>query len=272
MNISYLEKKAKWIRLEVLEAVARSGKAHIGGTFSAVELLVALYYGKILNFKINDSSWNNRDRFILSKGHACTALYAIFFDLGMISKKIYDSYGQNGGLGGQLEITIPGVDFNTGSIGHSVGVCAGMALASKLDGGSEYKAYTIIGDSELFEGSIWEAVIFASKYKLNNLVVIVDRNRLMVTDTIDDSGLYRKFKEKMRAFGWSCLEVDGHNLKSLILTLKKANNSKKPTLVLANTVKGKGVSFMENILDWHNALPSAEQLSEAKKELGYDKR
>lgn len=270
MNITNLEKKAKWVRFEVLKAAAKSGKAHIGGTYSAVELLVALYYGKMLNIKINDLSWSNRDRFILSKGHACTALYAIFFDLGMISKKIYDSYGENGGLGGQLEVTIPGVDFNSGSIGHSIGICAGMALAAKLDG-CNYKAYTIIGDSEMFEGSIWEAVIFAGKHKLNNLVVIVDRNRLMVTDIIDDSGLYRKFKEKMRAFGWSCLEVDGHNLKNIIQMLKKVDNFKKPTLIIANTIKGKGVSFMENRLEWHNTLPSAEQLLEAKRELGYER-
>lgn len=266
MKISDLEKKAQWVRLEVLKAAVKSGKAHIGGTFSAVELLVVLYYGNVLKFKIDDPSWKNRDRFFLSKGHACTALYAIFRDLGIISNSLYATYGKNRGLGGQLEITIPGIDFNTGSIGHSVGVCAGVALAAKLDG-KNYKAYTIIGDSELYEGSIWEAIIFASEHKLNNLIVIIDRNRLMVTDEIDDTGLYKDFKKKILAFGWSYFEADGHNFSSLISTLIKVRKAKNPTLIVANTVKGKGVSFMENNIKWHNANLSDDEIKRAKEEI-----
>lgn len=266
MKISDLQLKAKWVRLEVLRAAKKSGRAHIGGTFSAVELLVALYYGNILNFKKHELNWENRDRFFLSKGHACTALYAIFVDLGIMSKKTYETYGKNGGLGGQLEVNIPGVDFNTGSIGHSVGVCAGVALAAKLDG-KNYRAYTIIGDSELYEGSIWEAIIFASEHRLNNLVVIVDRNRLMVTDVIDDSGLYKKFEEKVKAFGWSYFDVDGHDLQSLIYTLGRVKKSKNPSLVIANTVKGKGVSFMENKAKWHNAALTEDQIKIASDEI-----
>ena len=266
MKISQLEEKARWVRLEVLKAAAKSGKAHIGGTYSAVELLVALYYGKILNYKVNDIHWKNRDRFILSKGHACTALYAIFYDLGIISKKTYESYGSDGGLGGQLEMTIPGVDFNTGSIGHSVGVCAGMALASKFDR-KNFKAFTLIGDSEFYEGSIWEILIFANEFKLNNLIVIVDRNRLMVTDTIDDSGLYRDFEKKVVSFGWSYFEVDGHDIKEIISSLKNAKVQKAPVVIIANTIKGKGVSFMENNIKWHNAALTEEDVSRAYEEL-----
>lgn len=266
MNISNLEKKAQWVRLEVLKAAAKSGKAHIGGTYSSVELFVALYYGKILNFKVDKLKWDERDRFILSKGHACSALYAIFLDLGIISKKLYKSYGNNGGLGGQLETTIPGVDFNTGSIGHSVGVCAGMALAAKLNG-KNFKTFTIIGDSEFYEGSIWEAVIFAGEQKLNNLIVIVDRNRLMVTDIIDDEGLYKNFKTKMESFGWSYFETDGHDLKNLQQTLKRARGSQKPAVVIAKTIKGKGVSFMENQLKWHNTSLNPIELEKASKEI-----
>ncbi|MCR4324876.1 MAG: transketolase [Candidatus Curtissbacteria bacterium] len=261
-----LKDKSRWVRLEVLNAAAKSGKAHLGGTYSCVELLVALYYGKILRYKTNNLNWENRDRFILSKGHACTALYAIFLDLGIISKEMYSSYGENGGLGGQLETWINGVDFNTGSIGHSVGVAAGIALAAKKNG-ENYRAYTIIGDSEPFEGSIWESVIFASDYKLNNLVVIIDRNRLMVTDVIDDEGLYKNFKEKMMSFGWNIFEINGHDFGEILGTFGKIELSKKPVVVIANTIKGKGVSFMENNLRWHNAALSEEELRAARKEI-----
>jgi len=266
MKISDLEEKARWVRLEVLKAAAKSGKAHIGGTYSAVELLVALYYGKAFNYKIEDLEWKSRDRFILSKGHACTALYAIFYDLGIISKKIYESYGENGGLGGQLEMRIPGVDFNTGSIGHSVGVCAGIALASKFDRRS-YKAFTLIGDSEFYEGSIWEIIIFANEFKLKDLIVIVDRNRLMVTDSIDDNGLYKNFKQKMVSFGWNYLDVDGHNIGKIINVLKRARNLKGPTVIIANTIKGKGVSFMENNIKWHNAPLTSDEVLSAREEI-----
>ena len=266
MQIDKLIKKSNWVRLEVLKAIEKSGKSHIGGTYSATDLLVALYYGGILKFRIGNPRWVERDRFILSKGHACTALYAIFYDLGIFSKKLYESYGKDNGLGGQLETYFPGVDFNTGSIGHSIGVASGMALAAKISGKS-YKAYTIIGDSELYEGSIWESIIFAGIHKLNNLITIVDRNRLMVTDVIDDEGLYKDIQIKIEGFGWLYYEINGHSFKEILDVFKKSEKSEKPNLVIANTIKGKGVSFMENNVRWHNAVPSKEELEIAKKEL-----
>ena len=266
MQVKDLEKKAKWVRLEVLKSIEKSGKSHIGGTYSATDLLVALYYDKIIKYNINQPHSKNRDRFILSKGHACTALYAIFLDLGILDKKTYNSYGNNGGLGGQLETYLPMVDFNTGSIGHSVGVAAGMALGAKMNN-KKFKAFTMIGDSELYEGSIWESIIFAGINKLNNLIVIIDRNRLMVTDIIDDDGLYKDMQTKIEKFGWNYYEFNGHNYSEIIETFKKVAKSDKPNLLIANTIKGKGVSFMENNVKWHNATPSDDELDLAKKEL-----
>lgn len=266
MQISELEKKARWVRLQVLDSIVRSKKSHIGGTYSCTDLLVALYYGNLLRFNAKNLSWHLRDRFILSKGHACTALYAIFFDLKMMSRRTYDSYGSDGGLGGQLETYLPGVDFNTGSIGHSVGVAAGMAQAAKIDR-KNYRAMTIIGDSELFEGSIWEAIIWAGTEKIHNLIVIVDRNRLMVTDTIDDDGLYNNIEKKMEYFGWAFYRINGHDFHEIMNVFRRIEKTSKPVLIMADTIKGKGVSFMENNIKWHNALPSPEEISAARKEL-----
>jgi len=266
MRTEDLQKKARWIRLEVIRAAQKSGIAHIGGTFSCVELLVALYYLKHLKFNPKRPNWEGRDRFIFSKGHACTALFAIFWDLGVISKKRYDTYGTDGGLGGQLDMSIPGVDFITGSLGHSLGIAAGMAKAAKLSR-KKYKVYTILGDSEFFEGSTWESVIFAGDQKLNNLIGIVDRNRLMVTDAIDDEGVYKNFQIKIENFGWDYQEINGHNFDEINAVFKRIKSSKKPTLIIANTVKGKGVTFIENSPKWHNAFPTEAEFRQIIKEL-----
>lgn len=265
-NHDLLRKKAAWIRLKVLETIYKTGKGHIGGTFSAVDLLVALYFGGILRFNPQNLNAKNRDRFILSKGHACLALYAIFLDLGIISKKEFESYGKDGGLGGQLDIGIGGVDFNTGSLGHSIGVGAGMAFVCKLDG-LNYAVYTIIGDSELYEGSCWEAIIFAGDHKINNLVCIIDRNKFMVTDPLEENAIYKNFSTKIQKMDWDFFEMDGHKFEDIIPTLRKASASKRPSMVIANTIKGKGVSFMENTLGWYTKAPSEKEFLLAKQEL-----
>lgn len=269
MTITKLQRKAQKVRYEVLESVEQAGKGHLGGTFSCVEILVMFYYGGILKIDANNPASGNRDRFILSKGHACLAIYSIFRDLGIISNHDFQSYGKDGGLGGQLDISTPGVDFNTGSLGHSIGLATGMAISAKKDK-KNYKVFTLIGDSELYEGSLWEAIIFASEQKLNNLICVIDRNRLMVTDVIDEGGVYLNFKEKIESFGWGYIEVDGHDLDKLAAVFKLARNADKPTMILANTIKGKGVSFMENDLMWHHSVPSKEQFILAKKEVAGD--
>lgn len=269
MTLIKLQRKAQKVRYEVLESVERAGKGHLGGTFSCIEILVVLYYGGVLRIDVNNPALGGRDRFILSKGHACLAIYSIFRDLGVISNQDFQSYGKDGGLGGQLDINMPGVDFNTGSLGHSIGVAVGMAISAKKNK-QNCKVFTLIGDSELYEGSLWEAIIFASEQKLNNLICVIDRNRLMVTDVIDEGGVYLNFKEKIESFGWSYIEVDGHDLDKLAVVFKIARIANKPTMILANTIKGKGVSFMENDLIWHHRVPSKEQFILAKKEITSD--
>jgi len=266
MEIEKLERHARRIRLAALERTVAKGKGHLGGTYSCVDILVALYYGGILRVDPNRPALPDRDRFILSKGHACLALYAILLDLGFLSKELYDRYGENGGLGVQIDVSIPGVDWNTGSLGHAVGVCCGFALAAKLDG-RDSLAITIIGDAELAEGSVWEALPFAADHGLNNVVVIIDRNRLSVTEVMDDDNMYAGLGSIMGAFGWNFVEIDGHDVAALIDTLRAARQSQRPTLVLANTIKGKGVSFMENELKWHHTVPTMRELEQARREL-----
>jgi len=257
MNTVILEKKARWVRLEVLDKIYKTGKGHLGGTYSCVDILVALYYGGVLN---------PHDKFILSKGHACLALYAIFFDQKIISKKEYISYGKNGGLGGQLDVSLKGIDFNTGSLGHSIGVGSGMAYGFKMNKKNN-KVITLIGDSEFFEGSIWEAIIFAADRKLNNLLVIIDRNRLTVTNVLDDEGPYFDFKNKIQSFGWKFLEINGHDFPELLNAFSDLENSQLPTLIVANTQRGKGISFVENNIEWYTRAPNLKEYKAARKQL-----
>ncbi len=257
---------AKRIRLQALESTVVKKKGHLGGTYSCVDILVALYYADILKYSVDSPLWSDRDRFILSKGHACLALYSIFVDLGFMKQEVFDTYGDNGGLGGQLDITIPGVDWNTGSLGHALGVCSGMALAAKMDG-KDYRAFTIIGDAECDEGSVWEAIAFASDHNLNNLICIVDRNRMSVTEILDDTAVFRNFPDVLRSMGWTCFEMDGHSFDEILSTIQKACDTDRPSMIIANTVKGKGVSFMENNLKWHHGVPSDAELEIARNDL-----
>jgi transketolase len=264
-TIDILIEKSKLIRLQSLELAVSKHKGHLGGTYSCVDLLVSLYYGGFLRYLPIDCP--DRDRFILSKGHACLALYSILLDLSIINSEKYYSYGADGGLGGQLDISIPGIDWNTGSLGHALGVAAGMALAAKLDNKS-YRVFTILGDAECDEGSIWEAIMFAADHKLNNLICIVDRNRMSVTDVIEDTALFKNLPNVLTSFGWSCFEIDGHSFPEILESLDSAcNSSSSPSFIIANTVKGKGVSFMENNPRWHQALPSSTELDKARRQL-----
>lgn len=261
-----LKKKANLIRLRVLETVFNTGKGHIGGTFSCTDILVSLYYGKILRVNPQNPKWDERDRLILGKGHACLALYNILVDMGFFDMCRLREYGRDGSsLGGQLNIDTPGVEYNTGSLGNALGIGAGMALAAKLDGKS-YRVFAIVGDGECAEGSIWESIMFASQHRLNNLIGIVDRNRLSVTDIIEEDDGSGRLDGKLRACGWKCVEIDGHSFKE-ILAAFTVDNLNQPLMVIANTVKGKGVSFMEDGLKWHHSIPTREEFELAKKEL-----
>jgi transketolase len=266
-DFNYLKKKSSEIRLKVLEAAVNAGKGHLGGSFSCVEILVSLYHGKFLKISPDSPKSKNRDFFIMGKGHACLSLYPILNDLGFLSDERYMEYGKNGSsIGGQLDISIPGVEYNTGSLGHALGICAGFALASKLDG-RDNKSVALIGDAECDEGAIWEAILFAGENKLNNLVCIVDRNRLSVTKVIESEVVFGEFKKKMDYFEWDCEEINGHCYEEIFESLEKVKAGKRPLMILADTIKGKGVSFMESVTKWHHAVPTEKEVQIAKKEL-----
>ncbi len=269
MNEKQLIKIARDLRLKVLEDIYRSKKGHIGGTYSAIDIFVYLYYGDYgLRHYVDTVSYEDRDRFVVGKGHACLALYNIWENLGIFREDI-KTYCENGSyLSGQLNINTPGAEYNSGSLGHAMGIASGIALANKMDKKS-YKVFALIGDGECSEGSIWESFLFASQYKLNNLIGIIDYNRLGVTDVVEYSDEVGSLEDKISSFGWLCKNIDGHNFNEIEKTFKESidNKTNKPIMVIANTIKGKGVSFMENGIKWHHSVPSNEEYILAKKEL-----
>lgn len=255
------------VRRKVLEIAAKTGKGHIGGTFSCTDILVALYYGKAMKIDPQNPKWDERDRLILGKGHACLALYIILVDFGFFDISILNEFGQDGSsLGGQLNIDTPGVEYNTGSLGHALGIGAGMALAAKLDH-KNFRVFAIVGDGECDEGSIWESAMFASQKRLNNLIGVVDHNRLSVTDVIADDDGSGRLDEKFRACGWKCITIDGHSFEELLSTFSSLDKLEQPLMIIANTIKGKGVSFMENSIKWHQSGLTNKEFELAKKEL-----
>ena len=266
MDIKNLKEISNKLKFEIIKTAFDKQKGSLGGTLSCLDILIALYFKPILNVSSDEANDTNRDRFILSKGHACVALYLILKKLNYIDDETLRSYGDNGGLGAQLDYYIPGVDWNTGSLGHALGVIAGMALSARMNS-QAYHSYTILGDAEMSEGSIWEALTFIGDNKLSNLTCIIDRNRLSVTEELEDVGLFRDFNRIMSSLGWEPIEIDGHNYDEIITSLQKSRISKKPTIILANTIKGKGISFMENNIKWHGAIPSKEEVEIARVEL-----
>ena len=263
-----LIKKSAWIRLKVLDTVEKAKKGHLGGTFSCTDLLVALYYGKILNINNENYKSLDRNRFLLGKGHACLALFTILVDKGIMTQDTLDKFGSNNvTIGGQLDMKIPGCEINTGSLGHAIGIAVGMAMASDLDKKS-YKSYAMVGDGECDEGSIWESAMLASKLNLNNVVAIVDRNRQSVTDMIEADDGSGTLEDKFASCGWETKTINGHDFNSIMPALLDLKNQKKPVAIIADTVKGKGVSFMERGIKWHHAVPTKEEFNLAKKELG----
>lgn len=264
-----LGKKANWVRNQVLEMIVSSGKGHIGGAFSCADILVALYYGDILRFNVNVQSWEERDRFILSKGHSCAALYAILADLGYFSLSELKNYQKEGCiLGGHPHRRIPGIEADTGSLGHGLGIGAGLALSAKIDK-KDFVTIVLLGDGECYEGSVWEAASFSAHHKLNNLIGIVDKNGLCSTDFIKDCVEMEPLEDKWKAFNWEVVTVDGHSFEELLYVFSKIRNRKpnKPLMIIANTIKGKGVSFMEGKPEWHHSVPKNEQVKAAQKEL-----
>lgn len=266
MDIEELRKKATQLRKKVLTSFFESGGGHIGGTFSVIEIIVALYYGKILKVNPKEPKYDNRDRFIC-KGQATFALYNILVDLGFFDISLLQQYGKDGSyLGGQLNIDTPGVEYNTGSLGNALGVGAGMALAAKMNKKS-YRTFVLLGDGECDEGSIWESAMFAGHHRLNNLIGIIDRNRLSVTRVLEDDDYSGKLDAKFRTCGWKCVNIDGHSFDEILNVLNNIENLEQPLMIIANTIKGKGISFMENKMKWHHSVPTKQEFELAMKEL-----
>lgn len=267
-SFASLEEKARQIRIDILNAIHSAGKGHIGGAYSIVEILVSLYHGKVLKYDSSNPKWELRDRFILSKGHAGIALYAILADLNYFPKEELKFLNQGRLLGEHPDPRIPGVEVVSGSLGHGLSIGSGMALADKMDKNSR-KTFVLMGDGECYEGSVWEAAMFAAHHKLHSLCGIVDRNGLITHGSTESINRLEPFRDKWQAFGWEVFEVDAHDLKALqdlwrVISTKKSG---APSMVIANSVKGKGVSFMENNFNWHHGGIDDENFSKAMTEL-----
>jgi transketolase domain protein len=265
-----LEKIANNVRIDILEEVYNAKSGHIGGAFSIADILTVLYFNE-MNIDAKSPDSPDRDRLVLSKGHASAALYAVLAEKGYIDKEELKTFRNiDSNLQGHPDMNkVPGVDMTTGSLGQGLSVANGMALSSKLDSRG-YRVYCILGDGELQEGQIWEAAMTAEKYQLDNLCVIIDANELQLTDTtMNVKGINQNdIEQKFRAFGFQTVVIDGHNIESIIRALTIAEMTKgKPTAIICKTIKGKGVSFMENQIDWHGKAPNDEEYKIAMKEL-----
>ncbi len=259
---------ANKIRNNIIEIVYNASHGHIGGSLSCVEILVALYFGNILKLNKNNLERPNRNRFIMSKGHATAAIYSTLYNLRVISEEVLNTYGKNDSyLATHTSSKVPGIEFDTGSLGHGLGIACGLAYSCKLKKRNN-QIYCLISDGELFEGSIWEAIIFASNFSLNNLTIIIDNNKQIVMDKLSNNLNFDDLLKKMNSFKFNCFEVDGHNINSIIKALEKSKIKRSKTnVVICNTIKGKGISFMEGNLRWHHAIPNKEEYLIAKSEL-----
>ncbi len=259
----------KTIRRHIVSMVGAAKSGHPGGSLSAVELLVSLYFGGHLRHDPKNPRWKERDRFILSKGHACPVLYAVMAESGYCPVDQLNTLRQMGSIyqGHPDRRFMPVLEASTGSLGVGLSVALGMGLAARLDK-SPSRTYVVLGDGEIQEGQIWEAAMFGSFHKMDNVCAIVDNNRIQLDGWVKDIMAVEPLAEKWRAFGWHTIEVDGHDLGKLDAAFTEAAATKgKPTCLIANTIKGKGVSFMENNPKWHGMAPNAEELAAALKEL-----
>jgi transketolase len=258
---------ARDVRSDALRMVHRASASHIGSSLSMCDLLAVLY-GGALRVDPARPDWPERDRFILSKGHGAAAAYAVLAEAGFFPRDWLDTYCQDGSkLAGHLTRGVPGVEFSTGSLGHGLPVGCGLALAAKRDG-APYRVFVMLSDGELDEGSNWEAILFAPHHRLDNLVAIVDFNKIQSFGSVDEVLRLDPLAEKWRAFGWATLEIDGHDHAQIAEVLSAVPRELgKPTAIIAHTIKGKGVSFMEDKLAWHYKSPNDEQLAQALAEL-----
>ena len=255
---------AKKIRVDILHMVHRAHASHVGSGFSIADILAVLY-GGVMQVDPQRPDWTERDRLVVSKGHAAAAVYAVLANRGFFAHQLLDGYCSNGSLlTGHVSHAVPGVELSTGSLGHGLSVTVGFALAARL-AGSKSRSFALMSDGECDEGSIWEAALFAGHHRLNNLVAIIDYNKIQSFGRVVDVLALEPFADKWRSFGWEVREVDGHDHVALRAAFEEAGH--KPLSVICHTVKGKGVSFMEDRLEWHYKSPNDEQLASALTEV-----
>ncbi|HCM28643.1 MAG TPA: transketolase [Treponema sp.] len=262
-----LRRKAIELRKDLIAMIYGAKTGHTGGSLSSLDILTALFYG-ILKMDSANPAWPDRDRFVLSKGHSVEGYYNILADKGFFPKEELATFSKfKTRLIGHPNVKVPGIEMNTGALGHGLSASVGMALAGKMDA-KDYRVFVLMGDGELAEGSIWEGAMAAANFGLDNLVGIVDRNRLQISGDTEKVMRLDSLKGKWTEFGWEVREVDGHDILQLLKTFRTIPFRKgKPSMVIANTVKGKDISFMENVAKWHHGVPSQEQMVQAFAEL-----
>ena len=267
-NVEALKRISIEVRKGIIEAIYSAKSGHPGGALSCADILTVLYFNQ-MNIDENKPNDLNRDRLVLSKGHASAALYSVLAQKGYFSKEELKTFRKlKSSLQGHPDMKkLPGVDMTTGSLGQGLSACVGMAIASKLNKAG-CKIYCILGDGEIEEGQVWEAAMSASKNNLDNLCVILDNNNLQIDGKIEEVGGMNNITEKFLSFGFNVLNIDGHNIESIIDAITTAKQTKgKPTIIIAKTIKGKGISFMENKASWHGKAPSEEEYNKAIEEL-----
>jgi transketolase len=269
VNISELKDLSSILRARIIENSHKTGTPHLGSCLSTVDILVALYFSA-LRIDPKAPAAPDRDRFILSKGHGAPALFQVLAMKGFFPESLLDSYGEDGGIFAEHPPTpdhLAGIEAATGSLGHGLPIGLGIALSARIQQ-QNYKVYALLGDGECNEGSVWEAAMMAAAQKVDNLMVFVDFNKWQATDRSESVLALAPFAEKWRAFGWEACDIDGHDMGEILDVLAKPNSSGKPVAVIAHTVKGKGVSFMEDDNNWHYRIPNEHEVIAAKKELG----
>lgn len=267
MNYIELKQKSEELRLRLVKLIHSGRTGHTGGDLSVLNLLTVLYH-HVLNVDPKQPKKPDRDRFVLSKGHCAEALYCVLCDKGFFPEKELEEYGKyHAHLGGHPDVTIPGVEINSGALGHGLSVGVGMALSAKLSK-AKYKTYVVMGDGEQAEGSIYEAAMAANKYHLDNLVAFIDRNGLQISGSTEDVMPLESIRERWTAFGWEVKEMNGDDIDDIVATIDSIDfTNGKPHLVISKTTKGYGVSFMENVAKWHHGVPDEEQYQQACHEI-----
>ncbi len=271
-EVKRLGAKALWLRQQILKMACEAKGGHIASSFSCTEILITLYYGGTLRINPLRPKWPERDRFILGKAQAALGLYPILGDLGFFPFEEIFTFCKDGSrLGGHVDNSVPGVDSFSGSLGHGLSIGCGIALALRMDGGTQ-QTYVLLGDGECHEGSVWESAMLAGYHRLQNLIAVIDNNGLSASDHLDKYMSLEPLSEKWRSFGWEIAAIDGHSIPQLLETFQYARSQErqKPLVIVAKTVKGKGISFIENKPDWHYRIPVGTEVAIAFRELGME--